>query len=70
MARHTYATYTLHGLRERGYKGDALMYLRDRLGHSSVTTTQRYLHLAEEIDADLMIAFEEEVNALFMEVEV
>ncbi len=70
MARHTYATYTLHGLRERGYKGDALMYLRDRLGHSSVTTTQRYLHLLEEIDADLMIAFEEEVNALFMEVEV
>ena len=70
MARHTYATYTLHGLRERGYKGDALMYLRDRLGHSSVTTTQRYLHLVEEIDADLMIALEEEVNALFMEVEV
>jgi integrase len=70
MARHTYATYTLHGLRERGYKGDALMYLRDRLGHSSVTTTQRYLHLVEEIDADLMIAFEEELNALFMEVEV
>ncbi len=70
MVRHTYATYTLHGLRERGYKGDALMYLRDRLGHSSVTTTQLYLHLVEEIDSDLMIAFEEEVNALFMEVEV
>lgn len=70
MVRHTYATYTLHGLRERGYKGDALMYLRDRLGHSSVTTTQLYLHLVEEIDADLMIAFEEEINALFMEVEV
>jgi len=69
MLRHTYATYTLHGLRERGYKGDALLYLRDRLGHSSVTTTQRYLHLVEEIDADLMIVFEEEVNALFMEVE-
>lgn len=70
MARHTYATYTLQGLRERGYRGDALMYLRDRLGHSSVTTTQRYLHLVEEIDADLMIALEEEINTLFMEVQI
>ncbi len=67
MARHTYATYTLHGLRARGYKGDALMYLRDRLGHSTVTTTQRYLHLLEELDAELMVTFEEEVNALFLE---
>lgn len=65
MLRHVYATYTLHGLRERGFKGDALLYLRDRLGHSSVNSTQIYLHLLEQIDAALMMRHEHELNALF-----
>ncbi len=65
MLRHTYATYTLHGLRERGFKGEALLYLRDRLGHASVSTTEIYLHLLSQIDANLMLLHEEEINTLF-----
>lgn len=65
MLRHTYATYTLHGLRERGFKGEALLYVRDRLGHSSVSTTEIYLHLLSQIDGNLMLLHEEEINTLF-----
>jgi integrase/recombinase XerD len=65
MLRHSYATYTLHGLRERGYKGDPLIYLRDRLGHSSLTSVMIYVHLLDELDANLILKHEEEINALF-----
>jgi site-specific recombinase XerD len=65
MARHTYATYTLHRLRERGFKGDALLYLRDRLGHSSVSSTQIYLHLLEQLDVGLLMLHEQELESVF-----
>jgi len=65
MLRHTYATYTLHRLRERGFKGDALLYLRDRLGHSSVSSTQIYLHLLEQLDVGLLVLHEQELHVLF-----
>lgn len=65
MLRHTYATYTLDGLQKRGFKGDALMYVRDRLGHSSIHTTEIYLHLLRQFDANLMLMHEEEINTLF-----
>jgi integrase/recombinase XerD len=65
MARHTYATYTLHQLRERGFKGDPLLYLRDRLGHSSVSSTQIYLHLLEQLDVGLLMLHEQELDAVF-----
>lgn len=65
MLRYAYATYTLHLLRERGFRGDALLYLRDRLGHSSVTTTQIYLHLLEQLDVGLLALHEQELHALF-----
>jgi integrase/recombinase XerD len=64
MLRHAYATYTLHLLRERGFKGDALLYLRDRLGHSSVSSTQIYLYLLEQLDVGLLTLHEQELHAL------
>jgi integrase/recombinase XerD len=64
MVRHTYATYTLHRLRERGFKGDALLYLRDRLGHSSVSSTQIYLHLLEQLDVGLLMLHEQELESV------
>ncbi|HEY8095082.1 MAG TPA: site-specific integrase [Methylobacter sp.] len=67
MLRHTYATYTLHGLRESEFAGEPLMYVRDRLGHSSIHTTEIYLHLLNQLDADLMLKHDEEINALFRE---
>ena len=65
MLRHSYATYTLHCLRERGFKGDALLYLRDRLGHSSIFSTQIYLHLLEQLDVGLLFLHEQELQTLF-----
>ena len=64
ILRHVYATYTLQGLRERGFKADALLYIRDRLGHASVTTTQIYLQLLEQLDMDLMLLHEQELSEL------
>src|SRR6266498_2537545 len=54
MLRHAYATHTLHALRERHVSFDPLLYVRDRLGHSSVSTTERYLHYLADIEDDLM----------------
>lgn len=67
MMRHVYATYTLHGLRERGFKGEALLYLRDRLGHASITTTEIYLELLRQLDTDLILLHERELNELMGE---
>jgi len=68
MLRHTYATYTLHGLREAEFAGEPLMYVRDRLGHSSVKTTEIYLHLLNQISADLVLSHDREIDAIFAKV--
>lgn len=67
MLRHTYATHTLATLRQhKRFKGDPLTYVRDRLGHSSVQVTAgTYLHLVDEDAAQLILAHEDEVDALF-----
>lgn len=65
MLRHTYATYTLWRLRQSSHQGDPLLYVRDRLGHSSVVTTAVYLHLINQLDADLVLQHEDEIDALF-----
>lgn len=64
ILRHTFATHTLYDLRQRRVSVDPLMYVRDRLGHSSIKTTERYLHYLSEVEDDLMTHFQEEVDAL------
>jgi len=65
ILRHTYATHTLYGLRERQSRFDPLLYVRDRLGHSSVSTTEKYLHLLSEVEDDHMTNYQREIDALF-----
>lgn len=65
MLRHTFGTYTLMRLRKMGFAGEPLLYVRDRMGHSSVTTTSVYLHLINQLDAQLVLQHEEELDALF-----
>ncbi len=65
MLRHTYATYTLWRLRRTDFAGDPLIYVRDRLGHSSVATTSIYLHMVNQIGAELVLQHEDEIDALF-----
>lgn len=66
MLRHTYATYTLAALRKRpDFMGEPLLYVRDRLGHSDVQTTAEYLHLINQLEAQLVLHHEDFIDGLF-----
>ena len=68
MLRHTYATYTLAALRKHpSFMGEPLLYVRDRLGHSDVQTTAEYLHLINQLEAQLVLAHEDFVDGIFGE---
>jgi len=68
MLRHTYATYTLAALRKHpAFMGEPLLYVRDRLGHSNVQTTAEYLHLINQLEAQLVLAHEDFVDGIFGE---
>lgn len=64
MLRHTYATHTLYDMRQRQVSADPLLYVRNRLGHASITTTERYLHLLDEVEDDLMTRYQEYIDTL------
>ena len=66
MLRHTYGTYTLSALRKSPeFEGEPLLYVRDRMGHSDVQTTAIYLHLINQLDAQIVLAHEDELDRLF-----
>lgn len=66
MLRHSYATYLLWSLRKsQTFQGEPLLYVRDRLGHSDVSTTAIYLHLINSLEGHLVLAHEDEVDQLF-----
>lgn len=66
MFRHSYATYLLWSLRKSTtFEGEPLLYVRDRLGHSDVTTTAIYLHLINSLEGHLVLAHEDELDKLF-----
>ncbi|MDC7698023.1 site-specific integrase [Vogesella sp. LYT24W] len=66
MLRHSYATYLLWSLRKSAtFQGEPLLYVRDRLGHSDVSTTTIYLHLVNSLEGHLVLAHEDEIDQLF-----
>jgi integrase len=66
MLRHTYATYTLAALRKSpAFMGEPLLYVRDRLGHADVQTTAEYLHLINQLEAQLVLAHENFIDGIF-----
>jgi site-specific recombinase XerD len=66
MLRHSYATYLLWSLRKSTtFQGEPLLYVRDRLGHSDVSTTSIYLHLINSLEGQLVLAHEDEIDQLF-----
>ncbi len=70
MLRHTYGTYTLRTLRASAtFSGEPLLYVRDRMGHSDVQTTAIYLHLINQLEAQLVLAHEDHVDHLFAKAE-
>lgn len=49
MLRHTFGTYELVSQKEQGMpEGAALLWVKERMGHASISTTERYLHLISE----------------------
>lgn len=68
--RHTYATFKLYGLRNNpDYRGDPLVYIQDRLGHSSILTTQIYLHYLEDLEGDMMTEYDQDIDHICLEAE-
>lgn len=66
MLRHSYATYLLWSLRKsKTFQGEPLLYVRDRLGHSDVSTTMIYLHLINSLEGQLVLTHEDEIDQLF-----
>jgi site-specific recombinase XerC len=62
MLRHTFATHTLHAMRKSKNDGFALGWVRDRLGHESVESTMRYLHLLGELHVETLDAYQRELD--------
>lgn len=66
MLRHSYAIHTLLLLRSRPeIKLEPLMYVRDRLGHSSVQTTMVYLQQIERLLGAEALAMMDEFDQLY-----
>ncbi|MGS0896647.1 tyrosine-type recombinase/integrase [Burkholderia stagnalis] len=66
MLRHTYATQTLVVLQRhrKSNRIEPVVFLQRQLGHSSIATTMKYLHLVNELADDAQLAYEEELMAL------
>lgn len=71
MLRHTFATYKLYELSKNPeYTGNALVYIQNRLGHSSITTTEKYLHYLEDLEGEVMSQYDEDIDHLTLRDEV
>ena len=47
------------------FEGEPLLYVRDRMGHSDVQTTAVYLHVINQLGAQMILAHEDEIDQLF-----
>jgi integrase len=64
MLRHTFATLELFHQSQRMAMGQALAWVRDRLGHSSIQTTSIYLHCIDLMEGAELNAYQEELDLL------
>jgi integrase len=52
LLRHTFGTYELLRMMHKKEEKLALMWVMDRMGHSSITTTEKYIHAVDLIQHD------------------
>ncbi len=64
LLRHTYATHTLRSLAKVKNIGNALFYVRNRLGHASIKTTEVYLHYIDDVVVSVMDQYQSELTAI------
>ena len=61
VLRHTYGTYELLRMKEKYTESQALLWVRDRMGHSSITTTEKYIHAAGLAKTDEVDGYQAEI---------
>lgn len=61
MLRHTYGTYELLRMRNERNESQALLWVRERMGHSSVSVTERYIHAADLIRHDAVDGYQRDL---------
>lgn len=64
LLRHTYATHTLRSLSQVRNIGNALFYVRNRLGHASIKTTEIYLHYVDDVVVSVMDQYQSELTEI------
>lgn len=61
MLRHTFGTYELLRMSKKEGQSKALLWVRDRMGHSSITTTEVYIHAVDLIQNDDVDGYQSDV---------
>lgn len=61
MLRHTYGTYELLRVMQQKTESQALLWVRDRMGHTSITTTEKYIHAADLIKNEDVDGYQTEI---------
>jgi site-specific recombinase XerD len=61
MMRHTFGTYELLRMTLKVGESKALLWVRDRMGHSSITTTENYIHSGDLIKNDDVDGYQAEI---------
>lgn len=64
MLRHTFATFELYGESQNRNLGYALAWVRDRLGHASISTTTAYVHCLDMVGEKHLNRYEQEIDAM------
>lgn len=64
MLRHTWATHMLSELQQQRDKNriEPVVFIQQQLGHSSVNTTMRYLHLINSLAEDAILKYSDSLN--------
>lgn len=65
LLRHTYATHTLARLQKAKKSNgiEPLIFLQNQLGHDSLETTKKYLHISHEVVDNAVLEYDHELDA-------
>jgi integrase len=61
MMRHTFGTYELLRMERDKGQSQALLWVRERMGHSSITITERYIHTTDLIRHDVTDGYQQDL---------
>jgi integrase/recombinase XerD len=69
VLRHSYATHELYAMsKAKGSPMSGLLWVKERLGHSSIHTTEQYLHVLDGIEYQYLEEYQYDLDKLLGEV--